>query len=165
MENKTDVSQTQEEGSIVYVVGAIIVVAVIVAAVLMWPKNKSGQTATPTPDTKVVVKPTLTKLICESEWFNPVVGMPKYYLSAEGGDISAGQEIECTFTLLKDKEAVITETMKVPVTAAPERGGTTFTCTTKGIEKIPQNIPLTFVTTVKNEEGATSSCSGSVTFR
>ncbi|KKS89740.1 MAG: hypothetical protein UV63_C0014G0018 [Microgenomates group bacterium GW2011_GWC1_43_11] len=165
MENKEDVSQTQEEGSIVYVVGAIIVVAVIVAAVLMWPKNKPKETASPTPENKVVTKPTLTKLVCESEWFNPVVGMPKYYLSAEGGDVSAGTQIECEFTLLKDKEAIIRETKVVPVVQSPERGGTTFKCTTKAVENIPQNTALTFVTTVKNEEGTTASCSGAVTFR
>jgi len=168
MENESHGSQTQEESSIVYVVGAIIVVAIIVAAVLMWPKNKPTEApvATPTQESsKVVTKPALTKLVCESEWFNPVIGLPKYYLSAEGGDISAGQQIECTFTLIKDKEAVITETMTVPVTQAPERGGTTFKCTTKGIEKIPQNTPVTFVTTVKNDAGETASCSGAVTFR
>jgi len=165
MENETDVSQTQEDGSLVYVVGAIIVVAIIVAAVLMWPKTKSSETATPTPETKVVIKPTLTKLVCESEWFNPVVGLPKYYLSAEGGDVSAGQEVECTFTILKDKETVLTDVVKVPVTAAPERGGTTFKCTTKALDRIPQNTPLKFVSTAKNEDGATASCSGTVTFR
>jgi len=165
MENKEDVSQTQEESSIVYVVGAIIIVAVIVAAVLMWPKKKATETATPTPQNTVVNKPTLTKLVCENEWFNPVVGIPKYYLSAEGGDISAGKEIECTFSIIKDKETVATEIVKVPVTEAAERGGTTFKCTTKALERLPQNVAVTFVTTVKNEEGASASCSGAVTFR
>jgi hypothetical protein len=165
MENETNTSQTQEESSMIYVVGAIIVVAVIVAAVVMWPKNKTGETATPTQETKVINKPTLTKLVCEGEWFNPVVGLPKYYLSASGGDISAGQQMECTFTVIKDKETVMTETIKVPVTQSPERGGTTFQCTTKAIEKIPQNVPVTFVSTVKNEDGLTASCSGNVTFR
>ena len=149
----------------VYVVGAIIVVAVVVAAVIMWPKNKIKETATPTPETKVVNKPILTKLVCESEWFNPVVGLPKYYLSAEGGDVSAGSEIQCTFSIIKDKETVLTETMKVPVTQSPERGGTTFRCTTKAIEKLPQNVPVTFVTTIKNDDGMIASCSGAVTFR
>jgi hypothetical protein len=165
MENETDISQTQEESSMVYVVGAIIVVAVIVAAVVMWPKNKTNETATPTPETKVVIKPTLTKLVCESEWFNPVVGFPKYYLSAEGGDVSAGTEIECEFSVIKDKETVLTETVKVPVTQSPERGGTIFRCVTKALEKLPQRIPVTFVTTVKNDDGITASCSGAVTFR
>jgi len=163
MENETDVSQIQEESSMVYVVGAIIVVAVIVAAVVMWPKNKTNETATPTPETKVIIKPTLTKLVCESEWFNPVVGFPKYYLSAEGGDVSAGSEIQCTFNLIKDKETVLTEIINVPVTQSPERGGTTFRCTTKALEKLPQNIPVTFVTTVKNDDGMTASCSGAIT--
>jgi hypothetical protein len=168
MENETTQTQTNEESSIVYVVGAIIVVAVIVAAVLMWPKNKpTEQTTTPTQNTtsNVVTKPALTKLVCESEWFNPVVGYPKYYLSAQGGDISAGTQVECTFTIIKDKEAVVTDTLTVPVTQAPERGGTTFQCTTKALEKIPQNVPVTMVTTVKNEAGLTASCSGSVVFR
>ena len=165
MEKETDVSQTQEDGSLVYVVGAIIVVAVIVAAVLMWPKTKSSETASPTPENKVIVKPTLTKLVCENEWYNPVIGFPKYYLSAEGGDVSAGQEVECTFTIFKDIEIVLTESMKVPVTSAPERGGTTFKCTTKALDRIPQNTPLKLVSTVVDEEGATASCSGSVTFK
>jgi len=166
MENENTASQTQEENSMVYVIGAIIVVAVIVAAVVMWPKNKTKEVANPTtPATSVVNKPTLTKLVCESEWFNPVIGLPKYYLSAEGGDVSAGTEIECAFSVIKDKETVMTETIRVPVKQAPERGGTTFVCTSKAIEKLPQNVPVTFVTTVKNQDGATASCSGSVTFR
>ncbi len=165
MENENDVSQTQEENSVVYVVGAIIVVAVIVAAVLMWPKNKSTQTATPTPENKVITKPTLTKLVCENEWFNPVVAMSKYYLSAEGGDVSSGKEVECTFTVIKDKETVLTEVMKTAVKQAPERGGTTFQCTTRALERLPENTPVTMVVTVKNEEGKTASCSGGVTFR
>jgi len=170
MENEDTVSQTQEESSMVYVIGAVIVVAVIVAAVIMWPKSKTkDETAMPTSETStsksnVVTKPTLTKLSCESEWFNPVVGLPKYYLSAEGGDVSNGNEIECTFHVIKDKDTILTETIKTPVTAAPERGGTTFRCTTKALEKLPQGIPVTLVTIVKNSEGQTASCSGKVTF-
>jgi len=166
MEHETNDTQTQEEGTLIYIVGAIIVVAVVVAAILLWPKPKSTQqTATPTPENNVITKTTLTKLVCENEWFNPVIGMPKYYLSAEGGDVSDGEEIECSFSIIKDKDTVVTEKVTVPVAQAQERGGTTFKCTTKALEKIPQATPVQFVTVVKNREGKTASCSGTVTFR
>lgn len=169
MENQTpDTPHQEEEGALVYIIGAIIVVAIIVAAVIMWPKPKqSSQTNTPVAETNTTPKPKapLTALVCENEWFNPVIGLPKYYLSAEGGDVSKGENITCTFQIIKGKEPVITETMTVPVAQSPERGGTTFKCTTKALEHIPQNIPVEFTTIVKNEAGQTASCSGTVTFR
>jgi len=156
----------QEEGVMMYVVGAIIAVAVVVASILMWPRQKSGtQTTSPTPEQNVVSKPQLTKLACENQWYNPVIGIPKFYLSAEGGDVLEGKTVECTFTLTKDKDVILTEKITGPMTVAPERGGTTFRCTSKSLENIPQGVPLKMTTTIKNEGGQTASCSGMATFK
>ena len=167
MENEQE-NQTQpiEENSLVYIVGAVIVVAVVVAGVIMWPKTKTmtqekeiTQTQT-TPATK-----TLTKLTCDNEWYNPVIGMPKYYLSASGGDVLSGN-IECIFTVTNATgTAVLTEKVVVTTTPAPDRNGNTFSCTTKALEKIPQNTPVKLVAAIKNDEGQTASCGGTVTFR
>jgi len=168
MENEENQTQPVEENSLMYIVGAVIVVAVVVAGVIMWPKNKEAkETVVTTPQTETTVpsKTPFTKLVCENEWYNPVIGMPKYYLSAGGGDVKNGT-IECTFNLSNATgAAVLTEKMTVETTTAVERNGNAFVCTTKALEKIPQNTPLKMNVVVKNNEGQTASCAGMVTFR
>lgn len=171
MENESNLStDPQEENTVVYIVAAVIVVAVIVAAVLMWPKNKQQeQTLTPTTTTQATPTPNQTpiaKFACENQWFNPVIGIPKYYLSAQVADVRTGGTVDCTFTLYNGSTTVLTEKMTtVPLVAAPERNGSVVTCTTKALENIPKNVGLTMISVVKNDEGKVASCSGTVTFR
>lgn len=165
MENEQEHStQTPvEENTLVYIVGAVIVVAVIVAGVIMWPKTKTTseiKDVQSTPSTK-----TLTQLTCDSEWYNPVIGMSKYYLSARGSDIKNGT-IECTFTLTNASgAAILNEKVTTTTTPTSDKNGETFTCTTKALEKIPQRVPLMMTSLVKNDEGKTASCTGTVTFQ
>jgi len=166
MENEENQTQPIEENSLVYIVGAVIVVAVIVAGVIMWPKTKTVTQEKEIPQIQTTPSTqNITKLTCENEWYNPVIGMPKYYLSASGGDLISGN-IECMFTIANATgAAMFTEKVVVKTTPAPNRNGHAFICTTKALEKIPQNTPVKLVAAIKNDEGQTASCGGMVTFR
>jgi hypothetical protein len=146
--------------STVYVIGAIVVVAVIIAAILLWPKPKT-EVATPqttAPATQQAVqKPNFTKLVCERQWYNPVIGFPKYYLSAEGGDINSVNATECVFTVTNGDKVVATERANAVFTPAPERGGSTFRCTTKALE-LPKTAGMTLSIVVKNDQNQQATC-------
>ncbi len=160
MENEHNLPE-KGDTSTVYVIGAIVVVAVIIAAILLWPKPKP-QVATPgtqSPVTQPAVenKPNFTQLVCERQWYNPVIGRPQYYLSAEGGDINSINPAECVFTVTNGTNVVLTEKANATFAPAPERGGSRFVCTTKAIE-LPKNTALTLTITVKNDQGQQATC-------
>lgn len=146
--------------STVYVIGAIVVVAVIIAAILLWPKPKT-QVATPqsnTPASQTSDKlPNFTKLTCEKQWYNPVIGFPKYYLSAEGGDINSVNPTECVFTISNGDKVVATEKANAVFSPAPDRGGSSFRCTTKAVE-LPKGSGLTLSIVVKNDQNQQATC-------
>ena len=157
MENEK-LSQTEGESSSVYIIGAVIVVAVIIAGVLLWPKPKSTtQTATTTP--VVEEKATITKLACEKQWYNPVIGFARYYLSAEGAALNTTKGITCTFTVTAnaDGKVLATEDMPAVLRAADERGGQAFQSTTKAID-LTKGAAVTLKTMIKDDQGETASC-------
>ena len=166
-ENQVATQPQENEGSLIYIVGAIIVIAVVVAGFLMWPKApKKAETMTPTSTEQTVeTKPMFTKLSCDKQWYNPVIGFPKYYLSADGGDVNPAKNVECSFAVIQGDKTVLTEKVPVALKDAPERGGSSYQCTTKALEGIPSNVPLKLVTTVTDDVGKTASCTGTVTFR
>src|SRR5258706_3847854 len=84
-----------------YILGAVVLVAVVVAGYLLRSKSSSSvpspvaevvPTATPTPGP-------ITGLACDTQYYNPVIGFSKYYLSVEGGDISKASKVDCAFTV------------------------------------------------------------------
>ena len=108
----------------------------------------------------------LTKLICESQWYNPVVGFPKFYLSAEGGDVNPATKVDCSFSVVNGTTVVTTAKVEgVELSPSPDRGGSTWRCTTKAIENLPTNIPLKMLTTITDDQNKTASCTGIVTLR
>jgi hypothetical protein len=160
MENEHNLPD-KGDTSTVYVIGAIVVVAVIIAAILLWPKKPEVATPTPQPEVTqpaVEEKTNFTKLTCEKQWFNPVIGMPKYYLSVEGGDINSVNATECTFTLTNKEKVVVTERTNAVFKPAPERGGSSFMCTTKAVELPKGTGPMTMTVVVKNDQGQTATC-------
>ncbi len=153
MENE---KTTQEgETSSVYIIGAVIVVAMIIAGVLLWPKPKP----VPTTTTPVVEeKAMISKLSCDKQWFNPMIGFSKYYLSAEGATLLTSKGIICTFTVTANADGKVLATEDVPGVLSPanERGGQKYQCTSKAIEIA--KVAATMKTTVKDDQGATASC-------
>lgn len=153
MEQENLSTQTEGDSSIVYIIGAIIIVAVIVAGVLLWPKPK----ATTMP--VVEEKQAITKLNCDSQWYNPKIGFAEYYLSAEGTAITTAKTVDCTFTITGnlDGKVIATEKMPAVLTSASERGGQTFRCTTRAIA-MPKGTAVTMKTTVMDDLEASAAC-------
>jgi hypothetical protein len=151
-----------------YVLGAIVLVAVAVAAYMLRPKTgNSTMTATPAGTEQAAIPtPTpgpITKLACDTQYFNQKIGFPEYYLSVEGGDVSAAKTVECTFSATVKGKEVATSNVTSPLTDKPERGGSTFRCTTKAVALTP-GTPMVVNVALKDNMGATSTCSGAFTF-
>jgi len=156
MEQEKISTQTEGDSSIVYIIGAVIIVAVIVAGVLLWPKPKAKESAA-TP--VVEEKSAITKLSCDAQWYNPKIGFPEYYLSAEGSALSTAKTVDCTFTITGnlDGKVIATESMTAVLTNAPERGGQTYKCTTRAIP-MPKGSAVTMKTTVVDDLEAIAAC-------
>ncbi len=160
MENETQNTHQEGETSSVYIIGAIIVVAVIVAGVLLWPKPKAAPAETTSTTPPVVEEKTMiTKLSCDKQWYNPMIGFPKYYLSAEGSALLTTKSITCTFTVTANADGKILATSETNAVLKPadERGGQTYQCTTKAVELI-KGAAVTMKTMVTDDQGASASC-------
>lgn len=147
-----------------YVLGFIVLVAVIVAGYMLRGKSVTPTTS-PTPIAEVAT-PTpgpITRLVCDTQYYNPVVGFPKYYLSVEGGDLSNAKKVDCTFTVSINNKVVATETSSSPLTDKPQRGGATFRCTTAAVEVTP-NTPAVVDVVLKDDLKASSTCSSTFLF-
>lgn len=163
MEEETMENQSNNN-TMYYVLGAIVLVAVIAAGYLLRPKT-SSDTSTAPQATAPVATPTLgpiTRLACDYQYYNPVVGFQKYYMSAQGGDVTGATSVECTMTMSQGGQVVATQTVSSPLTAAPERNGSLFKCTTPGVELKP-SIPTKVDVVLKDDQGAKATCSAMFT--
>lgn len=149
-----------------YILGFIVLIAIVIAGYLLRGKSTTPATV-PTPVADVTTPtPTpgpITQLGCDTQYYNPVVGFPKYYLSVEGGDISAAKKVDCTFTVSVDNKVIATQITSSPLTDKPQRGGGTFRCTTPAIEVTP-NTPAVVDVVIKDDLKATSTCSSTFVF-
>ncbi len=148
-----------------YILGFIVLVAIVIAGYLLRGKSTTPSTTTPIVD---VAAPTptpgpITKLDCDTQYYNPVIGFPKYYLSVEGGDLSTAKKVDCTFTVTVDDKVVATQTVSSPLTDKPQRGGGTFRCTTPAIDITP-NTPAVVDIVLKDDLKASSTCSSTFLF-
>lgn len=153
----------EQESSPVYIIGAIVIVAIIIAGVLLWPKPGTKQTA----NTTLIVeeKKTITALTCDKQWFNPKIGFSEYYLSAEGTAVNDTKSVECTFTITAnaDGKVVGTASASAVFTTVPERNGKTYICTTKAVA-LPKGSNVTMATLVKDDTAKTATCTaGTIT--
>lgn len=143
-----------------YILGFIVLVAIVVAGYLLRGKSTTPAT-TPAPVAVAAPTPTpgpITGLGCDMQYYNPVVGFPRYYLSVEGGDLSTAKKVDCTFTVTIDKKVIATETASSPLTDKPQRGGSTFRCTTPAVDLAP-NTPAVVDVVLKDDLKASSTCS------
>ncbi|KKU82036.1 MAG: hypothetical protein UY10_C0043G0012 [Microgenomates group bacterium GW2011_GWA2_47_8] len=143
-----------------YVLGGVLVIAVVTGGYFLRPKAPAGPAgeqsamtpvATPTPGM-------ITKLSCGTQYYNPVIGFTKYYLSVEGGGTEGASEVTCTTTVTQENEVVATEKVSVPLTANAARGGLVFTCSTPALELKP-TIPTKVDIKLQDDNDATASCS------
>jgi len=163
MENK---EESQSAGTKqYYVLGLIVLVAVVIAGYLL--RNKSTMTPVPEPSAQIVTTTPelgpITQLACDTQYYNPVIGFPKYYLSVEGGDISPAKTVDCTMTISVDNKVVATQTATSPLTDMPQRGGSTFRCTTRALELTP-NTPTVIDVVLTDDLNASATCSTTFIF-
>ena len=149
-----------------YVLGIVVLIAVVVAGYLLRPKSGSPLTTPADQNAAVVATPTpgpITKLGCDLQYYNPRIGFPEYYLSVEGGDLSSATNVDCVFTASQSGKIVATEKATSPLTDKPQRGGSTFRCTTNAVKLTPRVVSVVNVE-LKDDKGATASCSAPFVF-
>ena len=148
-----------------YVIGAVLLVAVVAGAWYFKAKAPTAMTE-PTAQTQVVATPTPgpnTELNCDVQYMNSKVGFAEYYLSVEGGDVSDAKEVTCDFVVKADDKVIAKASADGPLSAAPQRGGSTFRCTTKALAITP-NVLTTVEVSLKDDLKKTATCSAPFTF-
>ncbi len=155
----------QSSNNLAYIVGAIALVVVLGAAFFLRPKTAP---TTLSPEGTGLTNPTptpgpITGLGCDSIYYNPKVAFNEYYLSAEGGDLSNVDRVNCAFTMTVAGEVVGTANASSPLTESPARGGSTFRCTTQAVELAPDvETEVSVVLTDNLKESAT--CAATLIF-
>lgn len=154
---------SEENTSLYYIIGAVALVIVIAVGYFLRPKP-----STTTPAQPVVAVPTptpgpITALSCDNQYFNPVIALPGIYISAQGGDLPDIKTINCTFDVSVGDKAVATETVAATVSAAPERNGQTWTCTTKALD-LQKGIATKVDVKVTNDLKKEASCTADFIF-
>lgn len=151
-----------------YVIGVVILLVIVGVGFFLRPKPPAPQSLGQQTGQAVYNVPTptpgpITDLACDTAYYNPVIGYEKYYLSADGGDLSATESIECTFNATVDDKVVASEKVKADLAESPARGGKTFRCTTKGLE-LKANVPTVVDVMLKNNAGKSATCSATFLF-
>ncbi len=147
-----------------YVLGLVVLVAVVIAGYLIRNKSVSpAPAATQEQAAPAQVKGQITKLSCDTQYYNPRIGYKEYYLSVEGGDVSKASTVDCTLTVSSKEKELASVKGTSPLTDNPQRGGGTFRCTTKAIE-LPPGVPTVVSVALKDDLGATATCSAPFVF-
>lgn len=147
-----------------YVIGAVLVIAVVAGA--WYFRSKSPQTSEVTTPTAPVATPTpsqISGLACDNQYYNPKNGFQQFYLSAQGGDVTGTNSVSCEFTAKVGDKIVATDASTSTMTAAPERNGSTFRCTTRALS-LAGNVKTVVNVALKDDAGKTSSCTATFTF-
>lgn len=158
-EEKESMTEEGSEGQMYYVIGAVVLVVVIALGYFLWPKTPSSSPV----QTVVPLEPTptpgpITKLACEKQYYNPIIGLPKYFVSVEGVDLSNTKSVTCTTDIRVTNRTLATDSTQSTMSAVPERNGNTFKCTTKALD-LQKNVPITVDVALKDDVNATATCS------
>ncbi len=163
----TEETQAEEEagGSMMYyVIGILVVVAIGVGVFVLRPKSTAPQPAV--VETPLVATPTpgpITGLACDRQYYNPVIGFTKYYLSVDGVDLAPATNVDCEFTVKVGSNIVATASAQGELTPARDRNGQTFKCTTQALELTPKVTSVVDVI-VKNNMNVSNICTASFVF-
>jgi hypothetical protein len=164
MEEKTmDKNPEESSSTLYYVVGAIVLIAVVAAGYFLRPKSTTQTQPTAVPAGPTPTPGPITGLACERQYYNPVVGFEKYFISAEGVDTTGTNNVTCDFTMTVAGAVVATASESSNVLNTPERGGVSFKCTTKPVE-LKRNVPTKVDVTVTSDRGQTTTCSQTFVF-
>lgn len=163
-QENTQTTPEKENTTMYYVIGAVVLVAVLVAGYFLRPKpqtpaQQSGQQQqaavpqgpTPTPGP-------ITGLACENQYYNPVVGVNgQYYLSVEGSDLATSTKETCDFTVTVNRNVIATLSREAQLSANSERGGSIWRCTTDKLT-LEKNVPTKVDVTVTNDQSKSVTC-------
>jgi len=163
--------QTNEtnDSSIYYVLGGVVLVAAVAGFFLLKPKTTKTETVAPTtvatqqPPAAVPTPGPITKLSCDKQYYNPVIGFPRYYLSVEGVDTRATGVVQCTYTVSVNNKVVDTTSATGALVEAPSRGGAEFRCISKAVE-LARGVATKVEVKLENEANQTATCSQSFIF-
>lgn len=165
--NKTAEEMTETPSMVTYIVGALLVVAVVAGAWYFRSKGASKTVVeTGGQQQEAAMSPApgpITALGCDQQYYNPRVGFSEYYLSVEGGDVSTANKVTCEFTASVDGKTVTKATVNSPLTESPARGGSTFRCTTQSIE-LDAGVPTVVDVLLTDDMGKSATCSATFTF-
>jgi hypothetical protein len=139
-----------------YIVGGVLVVAVIAGGYFLRPKAPQPSTESSTQQTPTTESP-IAGLSCDTQYYNPVIGFARYYLSVEGSSTTDASEVECVTTVTQENKVVATETVSVPLADNTGRGGKTFKCSTPALDLKP-TIPTKVEVSLTDDRGATANC-------
>lgn len=162
----TEVTTEEETGGsmMYYVIGILVVVAIGVGVFVLRPTSPATQA--PVVETPVVATPTpgpISGLACERQYYNPVIGFAKYYLSVDGVDLAPATSVTCDFTVKVGTNVVATGSAEGELSPARDRNGQMFKCTTKAIELTP-NITSVVDVTLKNNMNVSNTCTATFVF-
>lgn len=174
MEEEAKTKQTKESNTqVYYIIGAVVLVAVIAAGFFLRPNM--GGTATPgaatptagtqqqatteTATTPTAAKGPITQLGCDTQFYNPVVGVPgTYYLSLDGAVPSNATSVDCTFTATVGTKVEATQTVSATPVPNAERGGSVFRCSTQGLKLTP-NVATKVTVDLRDSNNVGATCS------
>ena len=171
MEEETKNKQTKESNTqVYYIIGAVVLVAVIAAGFFLRPSmsgttptaaNPTGapQENTSAATTPVMAKGPITQLACDTQYYNPVVGVAStYYLAVDGVVPSNATSVDCTFTATVGTKVEANQTVKATPVENTERGGSTFRCSTAGL-KLTQNVATKVTVDLRDSNNVGATCS------
>lgn len=157
MADDTTTDKVENGGNqIYYILGAVILVVIIVAGYLLRSQSNAPLTAI-TPVAPTPTPGPITALACSKQYYNPVIALPKYYMSVEGVDVEGATSVDCNFTVTVSGNVVTTASVTGALSPAADRGGNTFKCTTKGLE-LAATVPTKVDVVLKDNLDKTSSC-------
>lgn len=166
MENTTDHKPKKDNTILFYILGGVVVTAVIIAGFLMYRPQQPAPDSQPVLGQEAPAQPTampaakaISTLACSSQFYNTVNGVPQnYYLSTEGEAPTGVTSVTCTITASVNNQVVATEKVTPNLQAEPSRGGSTFRCTTNGIKLTP-NVSTKVTTDIADSAGNSVTCS------
>lgn len=142
MEKETHHESHQEDSNttLYYVIGAVVLVAVIAVGYFMRPKTPEApavgttQPAVQQPVVTAAPKP-ITKFECDKQYYNSVVGKPQYFLSLEAVDLNGKGDVTGDVAVSVAGKTVSEEKgVQCLISPNAERGGVTAKCTAKAME-------------------------------
>lgn len=162
MDEKEKPGETNADSSALYYgIGAAVLVLLVAGIYLLRPKpNTSTPSGTVQGATgSTLARPTgqITGLACEMQYYNPVIGLKQYYLSAEGSDVTEAKSVNCDFSVVVAKKEVAKQSATADLKDEPSRGGKTFRCTSPALSLDP-NVPTVVNIALADDLKKTATC-------